>query len=1223
MAENRKPTNKEQMQEITAGIEQGIKELFESERYMKYLRTMSRFHHYSVNNQVLIHMQMPGATRVAGFNKWKNQFERHVKKGEKGIKIIAPTPFKKKIEEMKLDPDTRLPVLDREGKTVMEEKEVEIPMFRPVTVFDLSQTEGKPLPQLAADLHGDVRHYDIFMEALRRSSPVPMSFEKMQGMDGYFSEEQQRVAICEGMSEVQTVCAAVHEITHAKLHNYEKARLEAARGGETKKPPVPKDEATEEVEAESVSYAVCQYYGIETGENSFGYIASWSGGKELPELRASLETISKTASSLITDIDQHFKDICKERGIDLTAPEQTIEAPALAADLLAAEIDEFSYDFDTYHYQDSVEDREQAVKTLTANIENNNVQYLRDYLQSILEDQDGPYVQEAKTLLDKLNTLAPMPEADTPERFAADFYDYMSGLHSAGLMDHPFSLDPKEQTVHDLADEYHRGDFSDTQFWLENAAKLTGAPSASDFLERLAKLEQARDMALVFKMEANPRTTGHSDRHFIQAYERTEDPTRLIPREVVHVGSPEECQGLLARLEKGSVTAGDVRVYEQEKTGLPPRRYGIGAEGQPERLFNGKTPEEFTEQDALLFLADTDMRLFGQVTAATLGVMEQTGFRYEDGALVPLPDKEAVFLLDNLMYLHLQTCDTGYDYTLYEKHNLREYDGGQLDRPDLSIDEARAEIAALHELTLEHAERVPTAMMDVINPPPKLPEAEPPQGPPYDVSAYTDRQWEEIKAGWPSGLDTSLYSDPAFNAMQMHMIREGLEKGWPANLYAKPELAWEQMDLAGKLMVQGYDVTAVLVGGSPVDFTDPSLSLAESEWLLRQMEYDAIPKMLYTPEQWAEIRQGMEGGLDVKQYADPKLPAEDMARLRNALERGLIIQPSTVSEVSAEGKAEKPAQTKASAMLPDAPEQALDEYPIPDPALTYANLTACGYMDGDMLPLSKDRALELFEQDLTIYTISGGEASMAFEREDIEDHGGMFAVPEDEWEESRGFHDAIEDRKNHQEEREAAFVAHQGNCFAIYQLKGIDEQGDNRFEILNQQQETGTMGREAYNLIYTAPVQTPYRTDEFLEVLYNQFRHYQPNDYHGPIISDGDIVALKQNGVITYHYCDSSSFQELPGFLPQDNPLKNAEMALEDDYGMIDGIINNGPKQPTVSELEAQVRAGEQISLLDLANAAHRERREKKKSVVDRLKQTPPQQDRKKAAPKRSAEREI
>ena len=1076
MAETKKPTNKERLQEITAGIEQGIKEMFESDRYMKYLRTMSRFHHYSVNNQVLIHMQMPGATRVAGFNKWKNEFERHVKKGERGIKIIAPTPFKKKIEEMKLDPDTRLPVLDREGKTVMEEKEVEIPTFRPVTVFDVSQTEGKPLPQLAADLHGDVKHYEIFMEALRRSSPVPMGFENMQGMDGYFSPEQQRVAICEGMSEVQTVCAAVHEITHAKLHNYEKARLEAARGNETREPPKPKDSATEEVEAESVSYAVCQYYGIDTGANSFGYIASWSSGKELPELRASLETISKTASSLITDIDRHFRDICKERGIDLTEPEQAA------------------------------------------------------------------------------------PEADTPERFAADFYDYMSGLHNAGLMDHPFSLDPREQTVRDLANEYHRGQFLDTHGWLEDAARLTGTPTAGDLLERLSKLEQARDAALAFKMEANPRATGTGDSHFVQAYERTEDPSRLIPREVVYVGSPEECRGLLAQLEEGSITAGNVRDYEREKAGQ-----------------------------------------------------------------VPLTDKEAVYLLDNHMYLYIQTSENGYDYTLYEKQGLREYDGGQLDRPDFSIDEARAEIVAFHELTLEYA-RVPIAIMDVIDPPPKLPGAEAPQGPPYDTSAYTDRQWEEIKAGWASGVDTSLYSDPALNAMQMHMIREGLEKGWPASLYAKPGLSWEQMDQVGKLMAQGYDVTAVMVGGSPVDFTDPSLSPTDTEWLLRQMEYDAIPKMLYSPEQWAEIRQGMEDGLDVKQYADPSLPAEDMKRLRDALERGLVIQPVPQPESSVKVQGADPEQAGTSAMLPDAPEQALDEYPMPDPVLTVHDLENCGYLDGDLLPLSKERALELYEKELTVYAVlDGGEASMAFDREDIEDHGGMFAVPREEWGTSEEFIKRLDDRQNHQQERENAFLCHKGDCFAIYQLHDGDDLHYVRYEPLDRlRADGGEVLKENYNLIYTAPLTVEGDTETCLHQINHQFNLEHPEDFRGRSLSTSDIVAIKRDGEVSCHYVDSSfGFTMLPDFLKPENYLKNAEMALEDDYGMIDGIINNGPKQPTVADLEAQVRAGGQISLLDLANAAHREQGEKKKSVMERLKEQPSQADRKKTAPRRSAEREI
>ena len=244
-----KPTNRERLQQITAGIEQGIKDLFESEKYMRYLSVMSRFHRYSVNNTMLIYMQKPDATLVAGYNKWKNQFERHVKRGEHGITIIAPTPFKKKIEEQKLDPDTKAPILDADGKAVMEKKEIEIPMFRPVKVFDVSQTDGKPLPELASSLSGSVQNYEIFMEALRRSAPVPLSVEPMAAnMDGYFSPDRQRIAIREGMSEVQTVSAAVHEIAHSKLHNYAKAQEEAARAGD-KEPPKKKDRNTEEVEA--------------------------------------------------------------------------------------------------------------------------------------------------------------------------------------------------------------------------------------------------------------------------------------------------------------------------------------------------------------------------------------------------------------------------------------------------------------------------------------------------------------------------------------------------------------------------------------------------------------------------------------------------------------------------------------------------------------------------------------------------------------------------------------------------------------------------------------------------------------------------------------------------------------------------------------------------------------------------------------------------------------
>jgi antirestriction protein ArdC len=244
MADHEK--SKDRLKEITDSIEQGIRDLFQSDRYAQYLRTMSRFHRYSVNNTMLIYMQKPDASVVAGFNKWRDQFSRNVRRGEHGIKIIAPTPFKKRIEQEKLDPDTKIPMRDADGNIIMEEKEIKIPMYKVVSVFDVSQTEGKPLPTLANNLTGNVQQYAVFMEALRRSSPVPMGFEAMESdTDGYFSGTDQRIAIRTGMSEVQTVAAAVHEITHATLHNYEQARLAAVQGDETAEPPKPKDRHTE------------------------------------------------------------------------------------------------------------------------------------------------------------------------------------------------------------------------------------------------------------------------------------------------------------------------------------------------------------------------------------------------------------------------------------------------------------------------------------------------------------------------------------------------------------------------------------------------------------------------------------------------------------------------------------------------------------------------------------------------------------------------------------------------------------------------------------------------------------------------------------------------------------------------------------------------------------------------------------------------------------------
>ncbi|RHU87458.1 DUF4316 domain-containing protein [Ruminococcus sp. OM08-7] len=323
--------NAERMKEITDRLEAGIQALFESEQYKAYLTAMSKFHNYSFNNTLLIAMQKPDASLVAGFGKWRDDFERHVKKGEKGIKILAPSPYKVKKQMEKIDPATQKPVIGADGKPVTEEQEIEIPAFRVVTVFDVSQTEGKEIPDIAvSELTGSVEQYQDFFAALEKASPVPIAFENIEGgAHGYYHLEEKRIAIDEGMSELQTLKTAIHEIAHAKLHAIDK---DAPATEQADRP----DRRTREVQAESVAYAVCQHYGLDTSDYSFGYVAGWSSGRELSELKASLETIRKAANELITDIDGHLAQLQQEREAKQEAeqpqeqqtPDQT-EAPAL------------------------------------------------------------------------------------------------------------------------------------------------------------------------------------------------------------------------------------------------------------------------------------------------------------------------------------------------------------------------------------------------------------------------------------------------------------------------------------------------------------------------------------------------------------------------------------------------------------------------------------------------------------------------------------------------------------------------------------------------------------------------------------------------------------------------------------------------------------------------------------------------------------------------------
>ena len=942
MAEN-KPTNRERLREITDGIEQGIKELFESEKYMRYLSVMSRFHRYSVNNTMLIYMQKPDATLVAGYNKWKDQFERHVKKGEHGITIIAPTPYKKKIEEQKLDPDTKAPILDKDGKIVTEEKEIEIPMFRPVKVFDVSQTDGKPLPELASSLSGNVPNYEAFMEALRRSAPVPITFEAMAAdTDGYFSADHQKIAIRQGMSEVQTVSATVHEIAHSKLHNQKKIqiandeqyqeielfdKLGLFSNGRIARDNLPegvycydlrgsdydpgdpvcveervvvnhagsvlltepleltedgrlmlteekglnftggfstlsqflqkqrKDRHTEEVEAESISYAVCKYFGIETGENSFGYIASWSQGKELKELRASLETINKTSGTLISDIERHYKEICKERGIDPHAKVEPEPAP--------------------------IEQPEDAAK---------------------------------------------------------------------------------------VSDRQQTGDLT------YYVAECMEFPNLGEYHDNLS-LEEA-----------------------IRIYQE-------IPAERMN-----GIKGIGFELKDGSDYEG------------------------PFPILTGQTIDLDTIQAIDYYRDNPLVQKAVKELAAAMPEMEVLG--------ADANQQEALFLIDDATYLHIQPCDSGWDYTLYDAASMKELDGGQLDMPELSRMKAVLQICDDNDLGRDSVKYAPLSMIETLQ-----------------------------------------------------------------------EAAYQQMQ----------------------------------------------------------------------------------------------------AEAS---------QMAASSQLPEAQEQALDEYPMPDEQVSTPDMQEYGYFYDGMLPVTRERALELDAAGLIVYVLhEDNTESMVFDPQEIMEHGGLFGVDREEWEKSPQFHEKVMERQEHQQEREQAFLAQNRDCFAIYQVSRDDPQNVRFMNLDWLKSHDISIDRSSYDLIYTAPLRESGTVPEQLEKLYEQFNLQKPADFHSPSMSVSDIVAIKQDGKVSCHYCDSVGFTQIPGFLPE-NPLKNAEMMLEDDYGMIDGIINNGAKEPTVAELEQQARSGQPISLMDLTDAIHRKEREKKKSVMEQLK-SQPKAEHKKTAPKKSAEREI
>ena len=382
----------------------------------------------------------------------------------------------------------------------------------------------------------------------------------------------------------------------------------------------------------------------------------------------------------------------------------------------------------------------------------------------------------------------------------------------------------------------------------------------------------------------------------------------------------------------------------------------------------------------------------------------------------------------------------------------------------------------------------------------------------------------------------------------------------------------------------------------------------------------------YTLYDAASMKEMDGGQLDMPELSRMKAVlqiCDDNDLGKDSVKYAPLSMIETLQEAAYQQMQAEVSQMTASSQLPEAQEQALDEYPMPDEQVSTPDMLKYGYSYDGMLPVTRERALELDAAGLTVYVLhEDNTESMVFDPQEIMEHGGLCGVDREEWEKSPQFHEKVMERQEHQQEREQAFLSQNRDCFAIYQVKHTDELRDIRYEGMDWLRSIGqAVKRENYDLAYTAPLEPCNSPQAAVEQLYNQFNNNHPADYHHPSMSVSDIVAIKQDGKVSCHYCDSVGFTEIPGFLP-DNPLKNAEMMLEDDYGMIDGIINNGPKEPTVAQLEQQARSGQPISLMDLAEAVHREERDKKKSVMEQLK-SQPRTEHKKTAPKKSAEREI
>ena len=838
MADN---TQYQKVKEITDQLEQGIQDLFESEKYMSWLRTMSKFHDYSLNNTLLIAFQRPDATLVAGYTAWQKQFGRQVQKGEKAIKILAPAPYKEKVEIEKIDPITRTPILDADGKPVREVQEVTRPAFKVVSVFDVSQTEGREIPSLGVDeLSGDVREYEMFFEALKRSCSVPMEFENIEGSaKGYYHQMEQRIAIREGMSQVQTIKTAIHEMAHQRLHAVDPLDEKSEIINQTR--------SSKEVEAESVAYTVCQHYGIETSDYSFAYVAGWSHGKETPELKASLNTIRKTANEMITEIDGHIAEINKEM-----EQENKVTCYLKITSSMGSE-----YEIDriagTIEKIESVlkEAVEKEVDNIPEFLESKGIPVL--VVASSIDDEPGRYIRpeyeydidRKQIYRDGMAIGREMTREESAVRLAVkvdfflretDNFQYKNEVEDPLIFTEELknALMVGSERVDEISGWFQQIMDEDSDYTNEAIDLVVAMKNMSKEGREITKREQAEQLAgelYEYADEVDPY--GSQD-----SIEYVEEFIRDTTKDLLDAG--EKAEGILKWLEETPVATTALETRGKELRDKVSAFTGISIESEATISFYVAECSEFPTMGEFHdgVTLEEAFRLYDQIPAERMNGIKGIGFELHDGS--------------------------EYDgqYPLME--------AGRVEEELINMVQHYKDSPLVQQAILDCkrilAEREFAFAKDMYD-----------KGFVYEDYVLSNRIAYELRE---DGID--LWD---FSSEQSSVIYEAAEQGLDVSTFAKPDFSVEQMELMKELLEDGNDVTRFVSNGKILDLSEKVLSDKQVADIRYFLKVDEIPKELYSEEQWKVMQRGIRERLDVTQIANPNLAVVEMKDILKELRK--------------------------------------------------------------------------------------------------------------------------------------------------------------------------------------------------------------------------------------------------------------------------------------------------------------------------------------------------